>query len=156
MRARDLAEEYPLVQVTDSALAAAELIAEQRRPGVVVVDADNHPVTVLPGSQVLRFIVPGYVQEDPSLARVYDERGGAEACVGKLAGRTVKEVLPPKDKRYELPLVSGDATVMECAAMMARLHSPLLLVADGDTIHGVITTSHLLDVILKTNPGPSE
>ena len=136
------------MQLTDDALTAARLIAEQRRPGVVVVDADNKPVTVLPGSQVLRFIVPGYVQEDPSLARVYDERGGAEACVTKLRGRTVKELLPPKEKRYELPRVSGDATLIECAAMMARLHSPLLLVSDDDTVHGVVTTSHLLDVIL--------
>jgi hypothetical protein len=146
--ARDLAEDYPLVQLTDDALTAARLIAEQRRPGVVVVDAEGKPVTVLPGSQVLRFIVPGYVQEDPSLARVYDERGGAEACVSKLKGRTVKELLPPKEKRYELPKVSGDATMIECAAMMARLHSPLLLVSDDDTIHGVVTTSHLLDIIL--------
>jgi CBS domain-containing protein len=148
VRARDLAEDYPLVQLTDDALTAARLIAEQRRPGVVVVDSDGRPVTVLPGSQVLRFIIPGYVQEDPSLARVYDERGGAEACVSKLAGRTVKELLPAKEKRYELPRVSGDATVIECAATMARLHSPLLLVSDGDEIHGVVTTSHLLEVIL--------
>ncbi|MEU0878007.1 CBS domain-containing protein [Lentzea sp. NPDC005914] len=149
MRARDLAEDYPLVQLTDDALTAAQLIAEQRRPGVVVVDAEGRPVTVLPGSQVLRFIVPGYVQEDPSLARVYDEKGGAQACISKLEGRTVKELLPPKEKRYELPKVSGDATVIECAAMMARLHSPLLLVSDNDTIHGVVTTSHLLQVILS-------
>ncbi|MET8758892.1 CBS domain-containing protein [Lentzea sp. NPDC004782] len=149
MRARDLAEEYPLVQLTDEALTAARLIAEQRRPGVVVVDADGKPVTVLPGSQVLRFIIPGYVQEDPSLARVYDERSGAETCVRKLEGRTVKELLPPKEKRYELPKVSGDATVIECAAVMARLRSPLLLVSDDDTVHGVVTTSHLLEVILS-------
>ena len=153
MRARDLAEDYPLVSLTDDALTAAQLIAGQRRPGVVVIDADGKPVTVLPGSQVLRFIIPGYVQEDPSLARVYDERGGAEACVNKLAGRTVKELLPPKEKRYEIPMVSGDATVIECAATMARLHSPLLLVSDNDTIHGVVTTSHLLEVLLST-PGP--
>jgi CBS domain-containing protein len=149
MLARDLAEDYPLVQLTDDALTAAQLIAGQRRPGVVVVDADGKPVTVLPGSQVLRFIIPGYVQEDPSLARVYDERSGAQACAQKLEGRTVKELLPPKEKRYELPNVSGDATVIECAAMMARLHTPLLLVTDDDTIRGVVTTSHLLEVILS-------
>jgi hypothetical protein len=71
--------------------------------------------------------------------------------VRKLDDRTVKELLPPKDKRYELPEVSGDATVIECAAMMARLHSPLLLVTDDDTIHGVVTTSHLLEVILSAS-----
>lgn len=147
MHARDLAEDYPLVRLTDDALEAARLIARQRRPGVVVVDADNHPVTVLPGSQVLRFIVPGYVLEDPSLARVYDERS-ADACVNRLTGRTVEEMLPPEERRHDLPQVSGEATVIECAATMARLHSPLLVVSDDHRIHGVVTASHLLDVIL--------
>jgi CBS domain-containing protein len=150
MRARDLAEDYPLVRLTDPALTAARLIADQHRPAVVVVDGDGRPVTVLPGSQVLRFSVPGYVQDDPSLARVYDERGGAEVCVGNLERRTVKEVLPAKEKRHELPVVSGDATVLECAATMARLHTPLCVVMDGDTLHGVITASHLLAAILDT------
>jgi CBS domain-containing protein len=150
MRARDLVEDYPLVRLTDKALEAARLIAQQRLPGVVVVDPGNHPVAVLPGSQVLRFIIPGYVQEDPSLARVYDERA-ADACANKLAGRTVKELLPSQEKSSELPRVSGDATVIECAAMMARLHSPLLVVSDDDRVHGVVTTSHLLEVILAAS-----
>lgn len=155
MRARDLAEDYPLVRLSDPALTAARLIGEQHRPAVVVVDDDGKPVTVLPGSQVLRFSVPGYVQEDPSLARVYDERGGAEVCVTNLARRTVKEVLPPKDKRYELPVVSGNATVLECAATMARLHTPLVVVSDDETVHGVVTASHLLDVILNNPESPA-
>ncbi|MCA1835641.1 MAG: CBS domain-containing protein [Actinobacteria bacterium] len=150
MRARDLAEDYPLVRLTDKALEAARLIAQRRLPGVVVVDLGNRPVAVLPGSQVLRFIIPGYVQEDPSLARVYDERA-ADACANKLAGRTVKELLPSREKGFELPRVSGDATVIECAAMMARLHSPLLVVSDDDGVHGVVTTSHLLEVILAAS-----
>jgi CBS domain-containing protein len=155
MRARDLAEDYPLVRLTDPALNAARLIADQHRPAVVVVDDDGQPVTVLPGSQVLRFSVPGYVQDDPSLARVYDERGGAEVCVANLAKRTVKEVLPAKDKRYELPVVSGNATVLECAATMARLHTPLVVVVDDDTIHGVVTASHLLAAILDAPESPA-
>lgn len=153
MRARDLAEDYPLVGLSDAALDAARLMAQQRRPGVVVVDERNRPVAVLPGSQVLRFLIPGYVQEDPSLARVFDERAAAEACVNKLDKRPVRELLPAQEKRHELPQVSGDATVLECAATMARLHSPLLVVSDDDEIHGVITTSHLLELLLPT-PGP--
>ncbi|WP_158850232.1 CBS domain-containing protein [Saccharothrix deserti] len=154
MRARDLAEDYQLVRLGDPALSAARLIADQHRPAVVVVDDDGMPVTVLPGSQVLRFSVPGYVQDDPSLARVYDERGGAEVCVDNLARRTVKEVLPPKEKRHDMPAVSGNATVLEIAATMARLHTPLVVVVDGDTFHGVVTASHLLAVILHTTPEP--
>ena len=155
MLAAELARHYPTVSLGTDALEAARILADARLPGLIVLDDDGQPYTVLPGSQVLRFIVPGYVQEDPSLARVYDERGGAEACVSKLDGHTVKELLPPKEKRYELPRVSGDATVIECAAMMARLRTPLLLVSDEDTIHGVITASHLLDVILSASGSPA-
>lgn len=52
---------------------AAELLASQRLPGLIVVDAAGHPHPVLPASQVVRFLVPSYVQDDPSLARVIDE-----------------------------------------------------------------------------------
>ena len=31
---------------------------------------------------------------------------------------------------------------------MARLRSPLLVVADGDTVHGVLTAPHLLEILL--------
>ncbi|WNV85155.1 CBS domain-containing protein [Umezawaea sp. Da 62-37] len=155
MRARDLVEDYPLVRLGDDALTAARLIADQHRPAVVVVDEQGRPVAVLPGSQVLRFSVPGYVLDDPSLSRVYDERGGAEVCVAKLAKRTVKDVLPPEDKRLELPVVSGGATVLECAATMARLRVPLVVVVDADTIHGVVTASHLLAVILEASEPPA-
>lgn len=147
MRAQDVAEEYPLVSLDDEALEAAELIAARRLPGVVVVDGDGRPVAVLPGSQVLRFIIPPYVQEDPSLARVFDERT-ADLCADRLRGRRVRELVPPADDRPELPVVEGDATVVECAAMMARLHSPVLVVADDQGVHGVVTTSHLLALLL--------
>ncbi len=65
------------------------------------------------------------------------------------------DVLPPKDKRVELPIVPGDATVLECAATMARLHMPLLVVADSDTMVGVVTASHLLEVVLAEAEGPA-
>jgi len=155
VRARDLAEDYPLVRLSDAALTAARLIADQHRPAVVVVDEQDRPVTVLPASQVLRFSVPGYVLDDPSLSRVYDERGGADVCVAKLTQRTVKDVLPPKEKRYELPVVSGEATVLECAATMARLRTPLVVVVDDGTIRGVVTASHLLAVILEAAEPPA-
>lgn len=147
MRARDLSEEYPLVQGDDGALEAAEMIAARRLPGVVVVNESGEPITVLPGSEVLRFLIPPYVQEDPSLARVFDERT-ADRCAARLRDRRVKELLPPKDERRELPVVDGEATVVECAAVMARLGSPLLAVTDDDRVCGVVTAARLLAILL--------
>jgi CBS domain-containing protein len=148
MRARDLAQDLPIVGPDDNALEVARLIAGQRLPGVAVIDERGRPIAVLPASQVLRFVIPGYVQEDPSLARVLDEQA-ADDCARELAKHRVREVLPGKERRVELAAVDPDATVVECAAVMARLHSPLLVVSDDDRIHGVLTASHLLEVLLN-------
>lgn len=147
MRASDVLEEYPLVGTTDDALDAARLFASRRLPGVVVIDEAGEPVAVLPASEVVRFLIPSYVQEDPSLARVYDEKT-ADACAGTLKGRLVRDLLLPKGKRSELAVVTGRATVMECAAVMSRLRSPLVVVVDDHRVRGVITASHLLELLL--------
>jgi hypothetical protein len=73
-RPAQLVDEYPAVGLDDDGFQAARLLAERRLPGLIVVDAQGHPHTVLPGSQVLRFVIPRYVQEEVVLARVFDER----------------------------------------------------------------------------------
>ncbi len=80
MRARDLAEEYPTVSLDDDALDAARAMAGSRLPGLIVLGEKGDPYTVLPGSQVLRFLIPSYVQSDPALARAYGEKASDELC----------------------------------------------------------------------------
>ena len=144
MLARELAEEYPLVAVDTDALEAARVLAVNRLPGLVVTDTDGSPYAVLPASQVVRFVVPEYIREDPSLARVIEEEG-ADQIARQLAGRRVRDLLPPKRPR-ELPLVRGDDTVLELAALMAQLHSPLVAVVDDGNVVGVVTAARLLAV----------
>jgi hypothetical protein len=147
MRAAGLIDDsYPAIDVGAPAAQAARLIGSERRPALLVLDGDT-PVTVLPGSQVLKFLIPGYLQDDPSLIGVYDERS-ADACAARLKGRTVGDLLP-KDPA-ELPRVGPDATVLECAAVMAKLHSPLVVVMDREgAVSGVITASRLLDALVS-------
>ena len=47
MRARDIAELYPVVGLDTPALEAARLIARDRLPGLVVTDRDGEPKAVL-------------------------------------------------------------------------------------------------------------
>jgi predicted transcriptional regulator len=146
MLARELADDsFPTVSLDFDAAAAARLLAERRLPGLVVVDEHGLPHSVLPGSQVLRFVIPGYVQDDPTLARVYDERH-ADALTGKLAGVPVRTLL--RAERTEPPVVDGKATSVEIAAVMARLHSPLVAVVEHGRYLGVVTVGRLLERIL--------
>jgi CBS domain-containing protein len=149
VRARDLAEDLPSVGPDDLAWDAARLVAAHRLPGIAVVDPDGRPVAVLPATQVLRSVVPPYIQDDPSLARVFGEADADRLCAEGLTGKRVRDLLPGRGHRVELAGVDGDATVVECAAEMARLRSPLLVVVDDDGhVHGLLTASHLLEKLL--------
>jgi CBS domain-containing protein len=147
MRARDLAERLPTVDLDTDAMEAARTLASHRIPGLVVLDEDGGPYAVLPGSQVLRFVIPSYVQEDPQLAGVYDEATADELC-GQLAGRPVRDLLPRRPDPDDLPVVEGSANSMVVAALMARLRSPIVAVVDHDAYLGAITASHLLEHLL--------
>jgi hypothetical protein len=149
VQAHELAAPYPTVQMGTSALEAARLIVDLARPGLIVVDKHNHPIAILPNSQVLRVMIPGYVQDDPALARVLDE-AAADQMVDVLADKTVADMLP-RD-RAELPVVAPDNTVLEIAAIMAANRSPIVAVVEerGKTapLLGAITVSMLLGRIL--------
>ncbi|MFD0258961.1 CBS domain-containing protein [Kitasatospora indigofera] len=155
MRARDLAEPFPTVSLDDQALDAARLLAEHRLPGLLVLDESGHPRAVLPASQLVRMLVPGYVIEDPSLAAVIDEAHADRLC-DELTGVSVRECLP---RDAPAPAVaSDDDTAVEVAALMARTRSPLVAVVQrpagrrgtsgGGELLGVITASNLLHRLL--------
>lgn len=147
MRARDLAEPYPMVELDTDALTAVRLFEGRRLPGLIVVDADGRPFTVLPGSQVLRFAIPRYVQDDPKLAQVFDERSSDELW-SRLSEVTVRDVLPRSEDPQELPVVDGDATSLQIAAVMARMRSPVVAVVEEGEVLGAVTVSRLLQHLL--------
>jgi CBS domain-containing protein len=70
LRALELAEPFPVVHLDTDAMEATRLLVDQALPGLVVVDQDGLPLFILPGSQVLRFALPDYVEEDRALASV--------------------------------------------------------------------------------------
>ena len=141
-----MAEDFPVVSLDSDALEAVELLASRRLPGLIVVSADGTPHSVLPASQVVRFLVPSYVQDDPSLARVIDE-SLADRVADKLSGVTVRKLLPSEPA--ELPVVQHDDTVLEIAALMARLRCPLVAVLRGQEVIGAITASRLLELVVQ-------
>ncbi len=151
MRAGDLAEPFPTVSLSTQALEAARLIGEARLPGLIVCDDDGSPHTVLGGSQVLRFMIPRYIQDDPTLARVYDE-DSSERLLSKLSDRKVSDLLPKRQDRDDLPVVDADATTVEIAAVMAQLHSPVVGVVENGRVVGAVTVSRLFEHLFPDLP----
>ncbi|MFS7877388.1 CBS domain-containing protein [Streptomyces asiaticus] len=149
MRACDLAMEYESVSVDSGALDAARLMAEHKLPGLLVLDERGEPKAILPASQMIKVLVPGYVIEDPTLAAVVDERHADRLCQA-LAGRRVGECLP--GTAAPPPIADPDDTALEVAALMAQMRSPLVAVVrkdkTGTRLLGVITASHLLRELL--------
>jgi CBS domain-containing protein len=151
MLARDLAEPFPVVHRETDALDATRLMVEQGLPGLVVTDDGGLPLVILPASQVLRFALPDYVEEDPALAGVFPESEADQFC-HVLVGRTVAELLPGKgylpERDRDRPIVPPDATALEVASVMSRQKSPVVAVVDGGDILGVVTVHRLLGALL--------
>lgn len=141
MRARDLVSAFPTVLLDVPVLEATRLLVDHALPGLIVVDRDDRPVSVLPGTQVLRLAVPRYCQDDPALARVIDE-AHADVFLQLLADRTVRDALP-QDER-PLPVADEDATMLELAAIMAQTRSPLVAVVREERLVGAITLHDLM------------
>lgn len=133
------------------ALEATRLLADRGLPGLIVLDRDGRPLVVLAASQVLRFAIPDYVEEDPALAGVIPEADADRLCWA-LSGRTIAELMPSAEhlpsRDRDRPVVSGDATLMEVASVMSRQRSPMVAVTDGDAVLGVITVHRLLGAAL--------
>ncbi|MGV9797196.1 CBS domain-containing protein [Mycobacterium sp. NPDC003449] len=146
MHAEDIVEEFPVVSADADALDAALMLAEHRLPGIVVTDSSGRPHAVLPASEVVRFIIPQYVQDDPALAGVLDE-SMADRVAGKLRGKAVRDVLP--EHLIDVPSARADDTIVEVAALMAKLRTPLVAVLKDGKLHGVITASRLLEAALR-------
>lgn len=146
---------YPTVRMDTPAVDAARLLAERRLPGLIVVDDHDHPTNVLPGSQVLRFLIPRYVQDDPALARVLDEEYADHLC-DALADKSVRDLLPTD--KVPLPVVAPDDTALEIAAIMAANRSPIVAVVDGRDrrapLLGAISVSQLLGKLIPGGVHP--
>jgi signal-transduction protein with cAMP-binding, CBS, and nucleotidyltransferase domain len=146
MRAADLDEQFPIVQLDSDATEAARKIAEHGLPGLVIADASNKPYAVILASEMLHFVLPRYVQDNVSLAGVLGDALADHAQ--NLAGKTVADLLP-KDLR-KVPCVDARDGVIKVAAEMSQQRCQLMAVTERGTLHGVITASHLLAAALKS------
>ncbi len=148
-RARELAEPFPTVSLDADVTTAARIMAAEGSPGLIVCHEDGRPHTVLAGLKVLDLIVPRYIQDQPALALAFGEHG-SDDLRDNLVRHTVRDVLPRPADVDQLPVVDGDATTIEVAAVMVRMESPLVAVVEGERLVGAITISRLLTHLLPS------
>ena len=145
MRARDLAQPYPVVRTTDPATDAARLLAREDVDVLLVQDVDGRVIGPLHDLDMLAALVPPYCVEDRALARVLGE-GGADELWERLVGKDVGDLL--RTHGAGQAAVDGDAGLLEIAAEMLGARSTLVAVVDGTSVLGGITSSQVLTALL--------
>lgn len=149
MRVSELAVTLPIVDRDMSALDAAQIIARDSRPGIVVADAKGKPEAVISAVDVLRALVPRYVLGDVSLAAVFDEKGADEVW-REVPIPTIGELIDDEESKVLGILeVEPNATLLDVAARMGQERA-LVAVVKGDTAEPLkfVTLPALLDAVL--------
>lgn len=153
MKASDIVKPIPTVALDDPVLSAVYLMNDARLPGIVVVNEQHQPVSVIAGTQVLRMSILHAYHDDPALARVIDEKH-ADLLTEDCDMRTVGECLG--EKLGKLVTAHNDATLLEVASLMSRNRCPLVAIVGKDkTLVGGITLANLL-ATLAHPPSPDE
>jgi CBS domain-containing protein len=146
MKARNLASPQPVVRVDAPARDAAAVLARHEVRAVLVVDEHDEFIGVVSDSELLRGLLPPYVDQAGILAHVLEE-GAAEVLYRRLEGRSVADLMP--DDRDVIPLVGGDDTLVEVASVMVRGRTSAVGVTDEGRLIGGITIDDLLSHLLS-------
>ena len=150
MQAHEIAVTPPTVRIDDPVSKAVQLMVVNRLPGVVVVDGSDRPVAVLPGTQVLRLVIPESYRDDPALVRTVDEVHADLFWHGP-GNLTVGDCLPSPVPKPATVL--PDATLLEVATVMATKRSPLIAVVDRNgRFTGAVTLERLLTSLAVAGP----
>lgn len=146
MRARNIASRHHTVAADAPALEAAALLSRLDVRAVLVMDAEGDLAGVLSDSLLLAALLPDYVEEDATLARVVEE-DAVDLLHRHLEDRTVEDLLDVHAGPH--PEVPGDARLLEVAAMMVRTGLSLVGVRDEGRVIGGISIDDLLTYLLR-------
>jgi predicted transcriptional regulator len=99
----------------------------------------------LSDSELLRYLLPPYVDAASSLAHVLEE-SAADVLFRRLEGRVVSDLVP-REREHD-PVVEGEDTLVEVASVMVRAHASLVGVLEDERLIGGISIDDLLSHLL--------
>jgi CBS domain-containing protein len=146
MKARNLTSPRETLRTDDPASEAARILSRHDVRAILVVDTDDEFAGVISDSELLRRLLPPYLEENESLVRVLEE-SAAEVLYRSLEGRTVADLMP--DDRDDRPVVDADDTLIEVASAMVRSRASLVGVIDGGRLVGGIAIEDLVAHLLR-------
>lgn len=114
--------------------------------GVAVIDAGGKLLGLVGTHDILRMIVPNYVDRDEALAKLMHE-GYFEERFKKLAGVTAADVMST-----ELDVVAPRDTIIRAASLFVEHQRKVLPVVEDDRFVGMITRRSLLESIGRELP----
>lgn len=113
----------PVVTRSTTIREAVAILADPRVRWLIVAEPDGIPRFAIGGNDLLRAMLPEYILEDPTLARVYD-RDSAREVLSTTLKRTIGDVLDRIAGQYiELPHVSPIANEIDLAATFLQTGS---------------------------------
>lgn len=117
------------MRVDAPAKDAAAILGRHDVRAVLVVDEADAFLGVISDRELLRALLPPYVDQPSILARVLEETA-ADVLFRRLEGRSVADLMPP-DRQIQ-PVVQGDDTLVEVASVIIRARiSAVGVVEDG-------------------------
>jgi len=138
MRAHDLVRPHPTLSAPAPASGAVHLARATSVRSFLVIDPSGVLVGVVSNTDILRAMLPPYVEERPSIARVlaHDE---ADLLWEHCRRKRIEELVTPG------AVVSPDATIVEVISVMIRTRAPLVGVAAEGRLLGGISLGQVLD-----------
>ena len=163
MQARDIVVNVPTITLQDTVAKAVQVMALGRLPGLIVVDERGRASMVLPGSQVLRLVVPASYQSEPALAHTIDEELVLVQQCPVVLARDLPGLADVAAGDLHRGLGLADQAALELAQLVqadARLLHPLLegeqLLVAVDRLGGAAALQAALDEVQAPGDGRAD
>lgn len=148
MRIKDIMDSSPkVVRVSDTFEHLIKVLDEEKSHVIFVVDSEDRLKGIVTEGDIVKVLVPKYVNEDESLISVMDENYFEEKCKEK-RNLSIEEIM-----QKSLYTIEEEDTIIKAAALMVihRIHT--LPVLRSGKLTGFLSRMALIRQTTKTLSG---